>query len=159
MTTNGRILVTQPEVASELVLEELWNQSEGSMHALTYPSPSVDTLEKWRITYYTLGIPSCFFPKIPEGFRLQDEARYASVEFSKNDHSLYQVGQPSQVPVSLDVYLRYSKSREQNIDAPVVFTPFRKNITPETEKLFQKFWDSLDPSLQKSPTQLHKSYP
>lgn len=127
----------------------VWNAS-----TLTYPLPSLDTIEKWRITYYTLGIPQLFFPKIPEGFRLQGEALYTSVELSKNDHSLYQISQPSQNPVSLDIYLRHSKNREQSIDVPVAFTPFRSHITPETEKLFQKFWDSLDPNLQKNPTQL-----
>ncbi len=52
------------------------------------------------------------------------------------------------------MYLRYSHSREEMIDAPAIFTPFRPKIPQETEKLFQKFWASLDPSLQKSPAQL-----
>jgi hypothetical protein len=121
------------------------------------PSPnnqSSYTLEKYRITYHTIGVGNLFFPKSPEAINFTDFHENLSLQQGRKDSSLISIVPKLSTPLTLDVYLKRSTDQNILVDSTATFVPFKTRIHPETEKLFKKFWDSIEPKLQKNPAAL-----
>jgi hypothetical protein len=111
-----------------------------------------EDLENLRVTYYTLGTQNLFFPKTPYSLSFPNRSGFANLTVSRKDDSLFSLTPAPNVPVTLDIAIKRSTSTNKLSDASTSFTPFQIEIEPATEKLFRKFWDSIDPKLQKNPS-------
>ncbi len=124
-----------------------------------YQIPSRDqespyALEKYRITYHTIGVGNLFFPKTPEAINFSNFHENLSLQQGRKDSSLLSIAPKLSTPITLDVYLKRSTNQNILVDSTNTFVPFKIRIHPETEKLFKKFWDDIDPKLQKNPAAL-----
>lgn len=128
-----------------------WNPSTLEYESGTGGIKSADVLEKYRVTYYTLGNGNLFFPKTPEAFAFSNFLGTLNVSQAQKDNSLFSIAPILHTPLTLDVYLKRSRSINMFVDSQVEFVPFNIRIAPETERLFKKFWDGIDPNLQKNP--------
>lgn len=121
------------------------------------PSPTHNSsyaLEKYRITYHTIGVGNLFFPKTPEAINFSNFHENLSLQQGQKDSSLISITPKLTTPLTVDVFLKRSTGRNVFVDSTEAFVPFKIRIPPETEQLFKKFWDGIDPKLQKNPAAL-----